>query len=199
MATHLYAACQAIDLRVIELSFRAELGNVLAASLELHLGPFLETEEISSLSAKMKEMICRRLEQTTSLDSDARFEDACGFVTSFAVEALSKSTLAYNNNNNPLSSLDQWRISTSTQLAQLYRKTRNDFFVNSSSAESYLGKGTKPLYAFVRKSLGVRARRGDVALGSHEATIGRSVAMIHEAIRSGSMYGPLLESMSTAA
>jgi phenylalanine ammonia-lyase len=193
MATHLYAVCQAIDLRVIEIRFRDGLDDLLGRTLSQHLGTFLDPKEISSLSSAMKDLICRRLEQTSSMDTARRFEDACAFVTSVALDALSPSPTCHSR---PHVSLTHWRKDASCQLTVLYRKIRDDFFADSESGADYLGDGTKRLYLFVRDTLGVRARKGDVARGAPEATIGRSVAMIHEAIRSGRLYGPLLECIS---
>jgi phenylalanine ammonia-lyase len=193
MATHLYAACQAIDLRVIEVRFREALGDMLTRTLAQHLGTFLDAKVISSLASTMKDLICRRLEQTSSMDTAHRFEDACAFVTSVALDALVLSPTCHSS---PHISLARWRTDATRQLTITYRKLRDDFFANSENAADYLGDGTKRLYLFVRDTLGVRARRGDVALGAPEATIGRSVSTIHEAIRSGKLYGPLLQSIS---
>lgn len=48
----------------------------------------------------------------------------------------------------------------------------------------------------MRDVVGVKARRGDVFLGKHEATIGSSVSKIYDSIKSGKVNAVLVEMMA---
>lgn len=133
----------------------------------------------------------RRLEATTSVDLEPRWIDAFGHVTSIVLDAL----VTTKSTQNPLPTIAKWRSTSATSAIALARKLKNKFFdsMDSTSPTSeYLGK-TKLLYSFVRNTLGVKARRGDVYHGKQEKTIGSNVSLIYNAIKDGRINPVLVE------
>ncbi|KAM0746878.1 phenylalanine ammonia-lyase [Meredithblackwellia eburnea MCA 4105] len=195
MATHLYCAAQALDLRYIEFAFRAKFNPTIVTFLEKHFSPFLSAAEISTLAVTVQNTIWRRLETTTSVDLEPRWADAFAHTASVVLDALAHTTSSgtTGGNNNPLAALALWRTESCNYAIQTTRDVRQTFFATVDRGEpsptvQYLGNGTKSLYSFVRDTLGVKPRRGDVFLGVQEKTIGRSVSTIVESFKDGSMH-----------
>ncbi|KAL8286207.1 hypothetical protein RQP46_004695 [Phenoliferia psychrophenolica] len=198
MSSHLYSACQALDLRYIEFAFRAAFNPTLLPTLISHFSSFLPSSTLAALAPVLQSALWRRLETTTSVDLVPRWDDAFAHVSSLLVDALSSSSAT----TNPIPAIAQWRSSSAEAAVKTMRGVRETFFAGiaagtPSPTTAYLGRGTKTLYAFVRGTLGVHARRGDVFLGKQERTVGSGVSRIFESIRSGQM-NPILVDMMMA-
>ncbi|GAA5969160.1 hypothetical protein JCM11641_007492 [Rhodosporidiobolus odoratus] len=197
LATHLYCVLQAIDLRALELDFKAQFEPTLASSLSTHFGAFLPSTEIDSLAVKVQKALNKRFEQTGAYDLLPRWEDAFAFASSVVVDALTRSSSA-TSAGNPLAAVATWRSTSANAAVSLTRQLRSTFWSTPSSsapALNYLGQ-TKSLYLFIREEVGVKARRGDVFEGKPGETIGRSVARIYEAIKEGRITKVLVEAMA---
>jgi len=72
LSTHLYAACQAIDLRVLDKLFRFRLAKTVSTVAESHLKAHLSETDLKEACVAAKDHIMRRLDQTTSADSVPR-------------------------------------------------------------------------------------------------------------------------------
>lgn len=179
-AAHLYAACQAIDLRAIEIKFKNLSYGVIEQCLKET--DLLGDTESTSLARKLTNELHRRLEQTSSMDPQERFQDGVDFVTAQFVQYLSESG---KEADNILARIQLWKTNTSSRLETTYQTTRDDYFANSDSSSELLGDGTAKLYSFVRDTLDVRARLGDVAVGAPQETIGSNVSRIYDSIVSG--------------
>lgn len=193
MATHLYSACQALDLRYIEfVAFRDMFRPSVLTSLTKHFAAFLSGTQLASLASKVEGAIWRRLESTGSVDLIPRWEDAFAHTSSLVLDALASS----RSEKNPLTAIAQWRKESADAACAMMRQVRNAFFSAATSpTTALLGKGTKRLYVFVREVLGVKARRGDVFLGRQEQKIGTGVSKIYESIKNGAINGVLTEMM----
>lgn len=192
LSSHLYCVCQALDLRYLEFVFRAKFDPTVATSVQSFFGSFLSTEAATALSKKLRSAIWRRLEQTPSVDLEPRWDDAFSHVTAIVVEALTTSTSA----ENPLPLLAKWRAESAAAAVALTREVREAFWAaETSPTVEYLGK-SRALYSFVRETVGVKARRGDVFLGKQEATIGSSISKIYDSVKSGRINSVLVEIMA---
>ena len=196
LSTHLYCACQALDLRYLEFAFKEKFNPTILTSLTTSFSAFLSTEEIALLATKIRSAIWRRLEQTTSVDLAPRWEDAFAFVSSLVLDSLATSRIECKDS--PIEAIKNWRSSSSSSAISLTKSIRESFFASTLTSTSptseYLGN-TRPLYDFVRHTLGVKSRRGDVFLGKQEATIGSAVSKIYDAVRSGEINEVLVEMM----
>ncbi|ORY75067.1 L-Aspartase-like protein [Leucosporidium creatinivorum] len=194
LATHLYCACQALDLRYLEHTFRAQFDPTILSSLTQRFASFLTSEELNTLTTKLTRTIWRRLEQTTSVDLVPRWDDAFGHVSSLVIEALS--TASKSSTENPIPLLIQWRKELAASAVSLTRSVREAFWSSTTSPTvEYLGR-TKALYSFVRETVGVKARRGDVFLGKQEQTVGSGVSKIYESVKSGRINKVLVDIMA---
>lgn len=192
LSTHLYCALQALDLRYIEEKFRSLFASEVTASISSSFSQFLNPGELANLSSKVVSALWRRLEQTTAVDLEPRWDDAFAFVTSTVIDALSATT----SNSNPLPVLAAWRKQNVSAAVALMRRVREDFWTSTSSpTQGYLGK-TRALYTFVREGLGVQARRGDVFLGKQEQTVGSGVSKIYDSIKDGRINEVLVSMFS---
>lgn len=132
------------------------------------------------------------------MDLEDRFQDAFKFCSSLLIDAFD---VALPTNGNPVHALADWRRSLALSAVTLTRSIRNEFFANSASATApsstlqYLGRSA-PLYRFVRETLGVKARRGDVYMGTREKTIGSNISTIYEAVKDGRINPILIQIMS---
>lgn len=184
--------CQALDLRYLEFVFRARFNPTVAISLQRTFGSFLPEAELASLAKKVTSTIWRRLEQTTSVDLEPRWDDAFSHVTAMLVEAFVDST----STENPLKLMKTWRAESAAAAVALTREIRESFWTSQTSPTAeYLGK-SRALYTFVRETVGVKARRGDVFLGKQEATIGSSISKIYDSIKSGRINAVLVDIMA---
>jgi phenylalanine ammonia-lyase len=127
------------------------------------------------------------------MDLEDRWEDAYNHSSSLVLDSLATSSTL---DGNPIQSLRAWKEEGTKSAIDLTRSTRNSFFSPSRPASldtrEYLGK-TVGMYVFVRETIGVECRRGDVFLGKQEQTVGTGVAKIYEAVKSGRMNEVLLD------
>lgn len=196
LSTHLYCVVQALDLRYLEHTFASTFNPSVHSALTTAFGLYLSDRELASLALKVKSAIWRRLEQTTSADLVDRWKDAFAFASSLVMEALVSSHQSPTTSaGNPLTAIASWRSTSSLSAIALTQKLRNEFFeaITSPTVNS-LGR-TRGLYTFVRETLGVKMRRGDVFLGKREKTIGSNVSIIYEAVRNGRINKVLVEMM----
>lgn len=186
LATQLYCAVQAIDLRIAMSKVQVALDDLLESGLKKHFT--LSAEQAAALKIKLSVALLKRMEQTTSADCDARFDDAAkhliGVVFDFVIQ-----------HGIDTAGLADWRRDFAAQAADIYRTifTQHMSGTDRLDAKHYLGK-TYTIYETVRDIVNVR--RGDVAEGKSGQTIGSSVSNIVEAVRDGriiSAIGKMLE------
>ena len=72
LASQLYACCQAVDLRVMDLAFRVKLQEVVADRLASHFS--IPKEKLAVVTLTTCEQIYTRLDQTTSTDLVPRMQ-----------------------------------------------------------------------------------------------------------------------------
>ncbi|MBW0491928.1 hypothetical protein O181_031643 [Austropuccinia psidii MF-1] len=174
LSAHLYVACMAIDLRVMDQLFRKVLYSNLAGLLKSHFNSY-PTEAQDALF----EALVRRLEITTTLDSEARFLDAY----KHTLHALLEYPI-------DLTQLHSWPAFAGSQTTILYQSFREKCFSNvfEDSVSAWIGPKNWNVYNFVRKCLGILPRRGDVFLGQHLGSISSDVSKIFESIRCGELF-----------
>lgn len=197
MSTHLYSVCQALDLRYIEFEFRAVFNPTLLPALTQHFSTFLPTSALAKLATLVQAALWRRLETTTSVDLVPRWDDAFAHASSLILDALAGSS----STANPIPAIALWRTTSAAAAVASMREVRQSFFDGvaqgkASPTSAYLGQGTQKLYKFVRATIGVQARRGDVFLGKQEQTVGTGVSRIFDSIKSGRINAVLVDMMA---
>lgn len=186
LSSQMYCATQALDLRVMEVKFKTAIVKLLNDTLTKHFSAFLTPEQLTSLNRTAAIALYKRLNHTPSWDSGPRFEDAAKHLVGVIMDAL-----MVNDDITDLTNLPKWKKEFAKEAGDLYRTILHATTAdgrNDLEPAEYLGN-TRAVYECVRKDIGVKVRRGDVAEGKSTKSIGSSVARIVEAMRNGTLMG----------
>ncbi|EGG03069.1 uncharacterized protein MELLADRAFT_72619 [Melampsora larici-populina 98AG31] len=90
-------------------------------------------------------------------------------------------------------SVSKFQEEANVMIYEVLKTSREEMFASEDGkySEKYLGK-TRELYLFVRRDLGVRTRRGDVASGKHGVTVGSLVGKIVKSMEFNGGLGSVL-------
>ncbi|KAK8060690.1 phenylalanine ammonia-lyase [Apiospora saccharicola] len=219
-AAALYVTCQAIDLRVLHVTFLETLRPALAETLGRYHCGHACTNSASSLSSSSSSSalflavwraVCDRWYETACLDAKERAAEAATAAVPVLADYYGTTTAATNGDGSAaaptttttmnLSTLRDLRGAINQTVYQGYLQHRDAFFRAPSSAQ-YLGDGTRRGYQFVRETLGVPFHRGieeqpgpsDTELpdGRPKKIIGSWLSVIYEAVRDGRLDDCLL-------
>jgi phenylalanine ammonia-lyase len=197
-ACHLYVACQALDLRILHLTFMATAVSVLQKLTDSQL-PNLDSDETRDHLLAALDARFRKTWSTTNLLSPAErcvvtVESTVGVV----VEFCSKTTTAQQ--------IQSWKTTAIASLSQAWDDTIASF-VKQPTTLQYLGKGSRMLYKTVREDLGVPFHQGlqdhptaqsqKIGMGGPDKkTISSQVSIIYEAIRRGDVVNRVFEALT---
>lgn len=202
-ACHLYAGCQALDLRALHLTFIDHASDALHA-LTARVFPCLSEMELSQLNLALKAHVTETWPKTNTLAS----EDRCHVTAKTALDVLVDVFSSDERTAGPsVADLGRWKSQAISTLRGLYNTTAEQFIQNPCTVE-LLGTGSKVLYKTVRQALGVPFHLGfiehptaesDTLAGRSKKTIGSWISVIYEAIRTGQVISPLMEVLQTNA
>lgn len=196
-ATYLYILCQALDIRAMDRGYLSAIGpainEITAHIFETALSDATNATALNQLQSKLLEQVVRQYGLTTSLDTSDRFSAIAEAVQSTLTTAL------YTDGSLPkqfdaLSAIKRWTDQTSMTLRNLFLQHRQAYFT-APDATPYLGAASSRMYNYVRKDLQVPFHKG---LADHPTkdnklkTLGSNISIIHEAMRSGRLYDPVL-------
>ncbi|KAK8128800.1 hypothetical protein PG984_009908 [Apiospora sp. TS-2023a] len=216
-AAALYVTCQAIDLRVLHVTFLETLRPALIDTLSrYHTHPCTDTKSSSSSSSPslflaVCKAICDRWYETACLDAAERAAEAAKATVPVLADYYGTTTTPTTNGDGSaaapttttmnLSTLRDLREAIGQTVYQSYLQHREAFFRAPSSAQ-YLGDGTRRGYQFVRETLGVPFHRGieeqpgpsdiEGKNGRPKKIIGSWLSVIYEAVRDGRLDECLL-------
>ncbi|PLW49686.1 hypothetical protein PCASD_02276 [Puccinia coronata f. sp. avenae] len=175
MASHLYCLCQALDLRVLEIRLKNKLSGIFSETVEQNFGAQLSKKRMDAVVDKMIDRFWFRREMTASLDTKERVRDGLEGCVAVVMEAyeLEKKQM-------PVGAMASFLSSSADMIAACLEGLRAEGIDHKTV--DFLG-GTRPLYEFVRNSLGIRARRGDVVEGTPGPTIGGMVNKIFRSLQ----------------
>ncbi|KAI1489093.1 phenylalanine ammonia-lyase [Biscogniauxia mediterranea] len=203
-AAALYTTCQAIDLRVMHMTFLEALRPLVEATVTEHL---LVAKDSPLLDLLWKDIHSSWYE-SSHLDARQRAAHvASETVAVMATFAAENGTVTRASTPVSIKDVQSLRQSIAKTILQTYVKHRDAFFAHQPT-EQYLGKATKQCYNFVRKTLGVPFHRGlveqpqpgDTELdGRSKKTIGSWVSTIYEAVRDGRLIDHILGDHSEVA
>ncbi|KAJ6499217.1 phenylalanine ammonia-lyase [Mycena sanguinolenta] len=189
-SSYLYVLCQALDLRAMYEEFSTALGNIVREELRASFGAAV-------VDAKMTDAVFNvmkaTLERTSTMDAaDQMREVAC-----------SSSTILLNffaSAQRPCGDIPAFQASVALRAETLLNKLRGEFLSGqrgASPASPFLGR-TKPVYEFVRLTLGIKMHGAENynlfanELGVDDVTVGQNISTIYEAIRDGHMQNILV-------
>ncbi|KAL4932541.1 aromatic amino acid ammonia-lyase [Aspergillus undulatus] len=176
-ACSIYAICQALDLRVMHLTF-----------LSLYFGTLLSEDDLTQLDNSLRASVTAEWAKTNAANNVL---ERCERTIANSLITVIKGIAVSN----------QWRTSSITAMLATYEDVSASFFGKQHTVEM-LGYGSKILYRTVREELGVPFHKGLVEhptakIGSHEngqikRTVGSWISIIYEAIRDGTLVKPLM-------
>ncbi|KAH9050941.1 phenylalanine ammonia-lyase [Lactarius deliciosus] len=191
-SSYLYLLCQAFDIRALQADFNRELISIVEEELSAHFGRSLSRHESSAVFRDILKSMYRTLDSTTTMDAAPRMTKVAGASVSVLVDFF---TTGPSVDPSALSAVPAFRASVASRATSLLVTLRKEYLSGTrgpAPASKYLNK-TRPIYEFVRKTLGIRMHGSENesafanGLGVEDVTIGQNVSLIHEAIRDGKM------------
>ncbi|KAI0302375.1 phenylalanine ammonia-lyase [Multifurca ochricompacta] len=191
ISSYLYLLCQAFDIRALQVDFNRALILIVKEELSAHFGEKLAERELSVFQDVLKCMY-RKLDSTSTMDAAPRMMEVAGASLSVLVDFF---TTGSSSDPTALIAIPTFRASVASRATSLLLSLRKEYLSGArgeAPASNYLNK-TRPVYAFVRKTLGIRMHGSEnesvfaKGLGIEDVTIGQNVSLIHEAIRDGKM------------
>ena len=194
-ASYLYVLCQALDLRAMNVLFAKAMEPVLRdVTTKIFKSAIQHPHTLETLQSQLLKHVLKHLPTTTQLDSRYRAQDAAEAVQS------TLTTFLYTHCTLPkefdvLGAIRDWTFQFSESLYQTFTQNRDRYFAKPD-ATPYLGAASRRMYAYVRNDLQVPFNRGLADRpqpGNGMKTIGSNISVIYEAMRSGRLYGPVLD------
>ncbi|KAG8762793.1 hypothetical protein FRC11_007749 [Ceratobasidium sp. 423] len=179
-ASYLYLVCQAVDLRAQQ----RELAQGVADIINKELGNNFSAASVASVQGPVFKAVMESYEVTSTMDAVPRMKTAAAAATAPLVEMLPESDLA---------GIKAFRDAVGKQSGELYTRLQGQYLrgERGSAPAAHLLGNTRPVYEFVRNTLGVKMHGIDNLNRFEEGwtglTIGQNVSVIYEAIRDGKL------------
>ncbi|KAI5866820.1 phenylalanine ammonia-lyase [Durotheca rogersii] len=189
-ATHLYAVCQALDLRALHMEFLRNVTEAIASVTKKLFSSTVKPQELQALLMALESHMFPAWSATGSKDP----VDRCAALASTALP------IVINHVRGLVTDVAQWKDEATRAAFATWRRTF-DAFCAEPHTPKVLGKGARVLYQFVRGELGVPFHQGFIEHptirceklhGRPKKTIGSWISLIHDAIENGSLYHPLM-------
>ena len=203
VASVLYAACQAVDLRVMHATFLEQISCVVTGPSAGILPNRFEPNLVEPWMEKAIGALRKAWWDTAALDACNRCEAAASaFVHVMSEPSSGPSKMSADDDclEFSLRELRQLREQLQADMLTAFESHRAAFFQKPDS-ERYLGVGSKCLYMYVRRELGVGVHHGLVDHPTvqtaetrlyvdpgEKKTIGSQVSIIYEAVRDGRLF-----------
>ncbi|KAJ3516420.1 hypothetical protein NLJ89_g1123 [Agrocybe chaxingu] len=196
IASYLYLLCQALDLRALRVELFTGIGAILQEELATSLGPFLVSEQLKDLSAKLFRIMGHAFDKSTVMDSADQMRQIAAATT----PAIIQFCAGREGPAPTLATLSEFQSQFASRATALHESLRRDFLTGArgaTPASALLGK-TKGVYEYVRKCLGIRMHGGENygkfvnGIGSDNVSIGQNISKIYEAIRDGQMQNVVI-------
>ncbi|KAM6502511.1 L-Aspartase-like protein [Amanita muscaria] len=205
IASYIYMICQAYDLRAMQSEFIEGLRKIVSEEVSNTFGQALTSSECIVLSSNVSKPIEVIFNTSSTMDAVERMEKVANSSTTVLVDFLTGSNLVNGTAAvTSLASIPTFRSHVATRATSLLRQLQDDYLSGargSAPASSFLNK-TRPMYEFVRITLGIRMHGAEnlhsfeSGLGVEDATVGQNVSLIHEAIRDGKMQSVVVSMLS---
>lgn len=203
VATYLYILCQALDIRVLQVEFNAQVRpQIDAITAELFPAGHASLSRVQSV---VWDDLMYHWSRNSTSDLQERAAAASNCATGTVLDVLPPTTSSHLSQDQRVR---QWKNQVATTLQQTYDTLRAEYVSKSQSGVlgdlptvKYLCRTSRILYLFVREELGVplhrgyedhpTANRGESGRG--KLTIGSQVSKIYTALREGRFGQVLLD------
>jgi phenylalanine ammonia-lyase len=184
-ANHLYACCQALDLRVLHNLFVGEVQVALKRLASTHFSSSLDQAGLEKLCTVIRDHVPANWKTTAKLD----LKDRCAKLSSSLIPVLLEKLPAATTAN----TLQDFRKAAAEEAYKTWQAV-SEGFKTKQPTEQYLGAATRVLYHFVRRDLGVPFHQGfvehptvdsDTLDGRPKKSVGGWISIVHAAICDG--------------
>ncbi|KAI9889907.1 MAG: hypothetical protein M1814_004629 [Vezdaea aestivalis] len=168
-ATNLYLNCQALDLRAMNLQFLKDVEPAMHHLSREHFAAYFSELQMVALSKDIWREIFLQLKKTVGLDSGNRFETVVTNTQPIILKHVHRAykiqqsslqiTQAGASPQNATNAIYSWTEQTSKVAESIFCTNRIQYFQNPDASD-VLGKGSKKMYQFVRRTLGIPFHRG---------------------------------------
>lgn len=214
-ASYLFVLCQALDLRVLTVTFLAEaqtqVQKITCARFKACCYNLDTEDELKDLCQDLWTSIT----QSWNLGGTNDLRERCEKAVAATAPVLLRGWLGGRFNTDKrdvpqhLITL-HWQDEVKAMLEETYTSVRTTMFEHHTRiTPEYLGHASRKMYAFVREELGVPMHRGIVdtptamnkqnGQGKRKLTIGSWVSIIFEALEDGRLNRPVMECLKENA
>jgi phenylalanine ammonia-lyase len=175
----------AFDIRAMQAEFEKELRDIVHEELLTNFSSYISPSEAEPLLKQILKVMLATLDTTTTMDAADRMIKVAASGDSVIVRHF---TLPHGPGVVALSGLPQFNDGVAQRAATSLIALRKAYLTgarSSAPAIAHLTK-TRPIYEFVRKTLGIRMHGLEnhqsfpEGLDIEDATIGEDVSLIHE-------------------
>lgn len=192
-ACSLYACCQGLDLRVLHSTFIQMAATAVEQLTERHFSSDLDRAQMNSLNRSLRDHFSSAWELSAKLDIKQRCEKLIDSALPILLSSVAKSA----------SDLLAFKAEAIEDLFRIWTNLFTTFLEKQNTAD-LLGEGSKVIYQTIRYDLGVPfhsglaehpTTRSNTLRGRPKKTIGGWISIIHDAIKTGRLYAPLMASI----
>lgn len=206
MSSYIYVICQALDLRVLRQELVDGVSRIVKEELADLFASVLSHSDLTSVTSQVQKTLIDALDQTTTMDATERMVKVAASSTTVLVDFLTSCTLVSGSSapGSALTSIPLFRSRVASRAITLVDQLRRSYLSGErgpAPASKHLKK-TRPLYEFVRITLGIRMHGSENyhrfinGHGTDEVTTGQNVSLIHEAIRDGKLQSLVVSMLS---
>ena len=205
-ASYLFVLCQALDLRMLTEEFtKAAKERVRDITARRFLvGPYNDqaAAKIEEFADELWKSIVHNWWLTGTSDLRQRCETAVAATAPVFLQGWIGGRLNPEDHDPPQPVVIlEWQEQMKEELEFTYNRVRTHFFGHHTRlTPNYLGQGSRKMYTFIRKELGVPMHRGIAdapAAGDtgdrKKLTVGSWISIIYEALRDGRLHRPVME------
>ncbi|KAA8650392.1 uncharacterized protein ATNIH1004_003076 [Aspergillus tanneri] len=200
-AAHLYVVCQALDLRVLHLTFQTAVDRIIATVTKETLERMTQ-EQLDLLRQKLSKSARDSWASSARKDLPLRVQ----LMSQSLVPPLLKTIRGYGlisitSQADPLELIDKLTERISSESMTAFNRLRAATS-EEMKTEAFLGDAAKVLYRYIRMQLKVPFHTGlaehptlrqDRKLSHERKTIGSWISIIYAAIRDGRIITPMME------
>jgi len=204
VAAHLVALCQALDLRALHIQFLYALAPKFKILTRRCLSECVEEITPSSegggaeIAYDLWVHLSEQINRTTQLDSRARFESAMDYLQTRLLREVPTTQQS-------LEAVQQWNYDCVNEVSATYLTVRARYLGNPD-ATPILGKASRRMYTYVRRTLEVPFFGSDYLSkaewddGTSQfnnrykyRSMGAMISAVYEAMRNGALYSTVVD------
>lgn len=196
IASYLYVLCQALDLRALQNELVEGLNKIAGEEITLLFGPHLTQSELRETTSQVCTALQATLDETSAMDVAERMVKVAASSSTILVDIFTSPSSSCSNPGAAMASIPVFRSKVAARAESLLDELRKAYLFGgrgASPASPYLNK-TRPVYEFVRLTLGVKMHGAEnynsfvdgMGMGDEDTT-GADISLIHEAIRDGKL------------